>query len=141
MPSPRELTPGRIAAAFLVAASADAIQLPLNAVALTGFLAVPSELFDLVVDAVTCVAVSLLLGGFHWVLAPTFLIEAVPVLDAIPTWTASVAALVWIRKKQAARASAGTTAGDALVLTLASSDARTIVPGSVALLPREELAP
>jgi hypothetical protein len=135
------LTPGRIAAAFLVAASADAIQLPLNAFALTGFLAVPSELFDLLVDAATCLAVSLLLGGFHWILAPTFLIEAVPVLDAIPTWTASVAALVWIRKKQAARASAGTPAGDALVLTPASSDVRTIVPGSVTLLPREELAP
>jgi hypothetical protein len=141
MPSSRELTPGRIAAAFLVAAASDAIQLPLNAVALTGFLAVPSELFDLLVDAATCVAVSLLLGGFHWILAPTFLIEAVPVLDALPTWTASVGALVWIRKKSAARASSGSPSGAALVLTPASSDARTIVPESVTLLPREEVAP
>jgi len=37
--------------------------------------------------------------GFHWLLLPTFALELFPVLDALPTWTACVIAVIAIRKR------------------------------------------
>lgn len=91
----------RIVVAFLVAGSADALQLLLTALSLTGVLTVPVEVIDFALDVVVCALLSVLLGGFHWILAPAFLAETLPVVELLPTWTATVAALVWIRRKQA----------------------------------------
>jgi hypothetical protein len=38
--------------------------------------------------------------GFHPLLLPTFALELVPVADMIPTWTACVALVVALRKRQ-----------------------------------------
>ena len=43
--------------------------------------------------------------GFHWMLLPSLLMEIVPGLDLIPTWTGCVAFVVWQRKKQQAQSS------------------------------------
>jgi len=46
----------------------------------------------------TVVTSSLL--GFHWILLPSFVFEAIPGFDLFPTWTGCVAYVVWRRKKQ-----------------------------------------
>jgi hypothetical protein len=38
--------------------------------------------------------------GFHLLLLPTFVIELVPYVDAIPTWTACVIAVIALRKRE-----------------------------------------
>lgn len=106
------LASGRVVAAFAIATFADFIQLPLTALSLTGFLTIPVELFDIVTDVAVCVFLSALLGGFHWVLAPSFLAEAVPFVDVLPTWTAAVALIVVMRKKEVAHARASATTLD-----------------------------
>ncbi len=37
--------------------------------------------------------------GFHPLLLPTFLVEFIPLVDMLPTWTACVALVVSLRKK------------------------------------------
>lgn len=94
-----KLSKQRIAAAFAVAIIADAIQFPITAATMTGVLAVPGEGADLLVDSVMTVVTSSLLG-FHWILLPSFVFEAIPGFDLFPTWTGCVAYVVWRRKKQ-----------------------------------------
>jgi hypothetical protein len=93
-----KLSQRRIFAAFAVAILADAIQFPATAAAATGIFAVPSEATDCLVDCVVAVITTALLG-FHWMLLPTMLIEAVPGLDLLPTWTGCVALVVRLRLK------------------------------------------
>jgi hypothetical protein len=100
-----ELTSGRIAAAFAVAVVADFIQLPLNILFFTGWLAIPAEMAVFAVDGAAFAVLSATLG-FHWALLPTFFVELVPVADALPTWTMSVAFVVWQRKQAEAGPSA-----------------------------------
>ncbi len=85
------LTRGRIVLAFAVALAADAIQLALGPLGWTFF----DEAIDVVVMAAT-----VFLLGFHPLLLPTFIIEFVPVLDMLPTWTGCVSALILLRKQQ-----------------------------------------
>jgi hypothetical protein len=92
-----KLTRFRVSLAFAVSIAADLIQLPINAAAFTGILALPGEGVDLLVDLAAGAATSFLLG-FHWALVPTFFAELVPGLDIAPTWTACVAYVVWQRK-------------------------------------------
>ena len=56
----------------------------------------------LVDQAIDAVAMVLTIGllGFHVLLLPTFLVELVPVLDELPTWTACVAAVIALRKRE-----------------------------------------
>lgn len=96
-----KLSKQRIAAAFAVAVIADAIQFPITAATMTGVLAVPGEGADLLIDSIMTVVTSSLLG-FHWILLPSFVFEAIPGFDLFPTWTGCVAYVVWRRKKQAA---------------------------------------
>ncbi len=137
MSSRTVLTPGRVTAAFSVAVLADILQLPLNLISLTGFFAVPSEVADLFIDGATCIAVSILLGGFHWAFAPVFVFEAVPLFDSVPTWTAAVAIVVAIRRRQAAGSVVpyDTTA----LLSTARADEKA-APRSVTVLRGEEAA-
>jgi hypothetical protein len=99
-----ELTQGRIIGAFAIAILADLIQFPITAIEATGLFTIPGELADFVVDCFVMGATTVLLG-FHWMLLPSLLVEIVPGLDLIPTWTGCVAFVVWQRKKQQARPS------------------------------------
>ena len=99
------LTRCRIAAAFTIAIITDIIQIPLvlGFIGATGsgifaILDIGIETIDLIVDAVAAVVICALLG-FHWALLPSFVLEAIPVLDAAPTWTACVAFVVYKRKQ------------------------------------------
>jgi len=100
------LSSPRALAALLVAVVADVVQLPLTlglvASALSGIglaATVPIEVVDLAVDAVTA-AVTIGLLGFHWVLLPTAIVEAVPGIDLVPTWTGSVLYVLWRRRRE-----------------------------------------
>jgi hypothetical protein len=76
---------GRVRAARALALVVDLGQIVL----LPAFLpAVASPVAD-VVDVAAAVAL-ILLVGWHWAFLPTFLVELVPVVDVVPTWTAAV---------------------------------------------------
>jgi hypothetical protein len=102
--SQSKLTKQKIALAFTAAVIADAIQFPITAATMTGVLAIPGEGADLMVDSIMTVVTSTLLG-FHWILLPSFVFEAIPGFDLFPTWTGCVAYVVWRRKKEQATAS------------------------------------
>jgi hypothetical protein len=86
------LTRSRIRAAYGAAIAVDALQLALGPF---GWVFV-----DEILDVVTMLVMSRLIG-FHPLLLPTFVIEFVPVADLLPTWTACVALVVALRRKQA----------------------------------------
>ncbi len=85
------LSRGRIAAAIAVAVAADAFSFVIGPFGLT----FADEAIDVVV-----MGVESWLLGFHWLLLPTFLLEVVPLVDAMPTWTACVLALIAIRRRE-----------------------------------------
>ncbi len=96
-------TRARIALAFAVAITADILQLPIAIGFFASLLSVvgapadiPLEAVDAGIDAVAAAATIALLG-FHWILLPTGLIELIPGVDALPTWTACVAFVAWRR--------------------------------------------
>lgn len=93
------LTRTRIILAFAISVIADIIQIPITAGEATGIFSLPGELADFLVDSAVMVSTSLLLG-FHWVLLPTLFVEIIPGVDLLPTWTGSVAYVIWLRKKQ-----------------------------------------
>jgi hypothetical protein len=90
---PPTLTPQRIRAAYAVAITVDVIQIALGP--LGWFFA------DEILDVIASVLVWRLIG-FHPLLLPTFVLEVVPVIDMLPTWTGCVAIVVNIRKRQQA---------------------------------------
>ena len=85
-----KLTRGRIALALAVAVVADGLQLLLGPL---GWF-----FFDEVIDVVAMVLTSLVLG-FHLLLLPTFVVEFIPVVDMLPSWTACVVAVIALRKR------------------------------------------
>jgi hypothetical protein len=101
MDTPR-LTRRNVILAFAIAGVADLVQIPITAAATTGLFSIPGELADFFVDCVVMIATTRLLG-FHWVLLPSFFLELIPGPDLLPTWTASVAYVVWRRKKERAQ--------------------------------------
>ena len=86
----RRLSRGRIALALLVAVVADVMQIVLGPV---GW-AFPDEFIDVVAMLFTIWAL-----GFHLLLLPTFLLEFLPGVDMLPTWTGCVIAVIALRKK------------------------------------------
>ena len=52
-----------------------------------------------IVDAVAAILTFMILG-FHVLLLPTFIVELFPVVDMMPTWTACVAAVIALRKRE-----------------------------------------
>jgi len=42
--------------------------------------------------------------GFHPLLLPTFVLEAIPFLEDLPTWSGCVVTVILLRRRQAARA-------------------------------------
>jgi len=93
----KTLTRSRIGLAFAVAMAADVMQFALGPLGWT--------FLDEGLDVVAMIAVSLLIG-FHPLLLPTFLLEALPLVDMLPTWTACVAVVVALRKRAQAAAAA-----------------------------------
>ena len=100
-----KITRTRIVLAFAVSVIADALQFPISGATATGILAIPGEAADVALDVVVMVITSALLG-FHTALLPSFVLELVPGLDLLPTWTGCVAFVVW-RRKQAEALEAG----------------------------------
>lgn len=82
----------RAALAFLVAVMADVIQLGLGPLGIFWV----DDLLDL---AVAVVEIALL--GFHPLLLPTFVLEVLPGLEMMPTWTACVLAIITFRQRKA----------------------------------------
>lgn len=82
-----KMTKGRMALALLLALAADALQVTL---------AVPPapEIIDVI-----AMLVMVWLLGFHVLLLPTFVVEFIPVVGMLPTWTACVAAVIALRKR------------------------------------------
>lgn len=80
-----------MAAAIAVAIAADAFSFVIGPFGLT----FADEAIDVAV-----MGVESWLLGFHWLLLPTFLLEVVPLVDAMPTWTACVLAVIAIRRRE-----------------------------------------
>ncbi|MBM3836755.1 MAG: hypothetical protein FJ398_02125 [Verrucomicrobia bacterium] len=85
------LTPGRVGLAFVLALAADALQVLLGPFGWT--------FLDEFIDLIALVGISYLIG-FHPMLLPTFLVEIIPIVDMLPTWTGCVALVVALRRKQ-----------------------------------------
>ena len=90
------LTRQRVWLAFGIGVAADGIQALLGPLGWT--------FFDEIIDVVTMFALTLVLG-FHPLFLPTFLVEVIPVVDMLPTWTGCVAVVVALRKRQQREAS------------------------------------
>jgi hypothetical protein len=86
-----KLTRTRIILAIAVAVFADGLQFLLGPL---GWV-----FGDQAIDCVAMVLASWAIG-FHWLLLPTFVIELVPVLEDLPTWTACTIAVIALRKRQ-----------------------------------------
>jgi len=89
--APRELSRARIVAAITAAVVADVLQIALLPVAWTFV----QEAIDVVAMGLTMVFL-----GFHLLLLPTFAVELFPLVDALPTWTACVVAVIALRKQK-----------------------------------------
>ena len=89
----KPLTPARIGWAMAIAVIADGIQFMAGPLGWVGF--------DQAVDVVAMILTSLVLG-FHPLLLPTFVVELVPLVDLLPTWTGCVGAVVLLRKRSQA---------------------------------------
>lgn len=94
---PPVLTRRRMLLAYGVAVLADAIQLA------GAFGGPPGWVLDEGVDLIAMVVQSLLLG-FHPLFLPTFILKAIPGVDAFPTWTGCTLIVVGLRRKQHAPA-------------------------------------
>lgn len=80
-----DITPGRVKAALAVAAAADLLQIVLLPAFLPGTLSPAADVIDVLVALFM-----LRLLGWHWGFLPTFVVELVPFVDLVPTWTAAV---------------------------------------------------
>lgn len=95
----RIVTSGQARIAMLLAIVVDLLQAPANVAQLSIALAAPVEVVDMAIDAVVAIIMVRLLG-FHWALAPTFLLELLPIADIAPTWTACVFVATEARKRE-----------------------------------------
>jgi hypothetical protein len=88
---PPLLTSGRVRAAYAIAVTTDALQFLLGPLGWAG----ADEILDVAATALIWRVL-----GFHPLLLPTFLIELLPVTDVLPTWTACVALVIGLRRRQ-----------------------------------------
>src|SRR5689334_16169467 len=92
------LSRSRVRAAYAIAIATDVLQFGLGPFGWA--------FADEILDIIALVATARLLG-FHPLLLPTFVLEFVPVVDVVPTWTACVALVVALRKTHAPPARTG----------------------------------
>ncbi|HZL80273.1 MAG TPA: hypothetical protein VFC17_15675 [Candidatus Limnocylindrales bacterium] len=85
------LTRARMIFALAIAVAADGLQLLLGPLGWA--------FIDQAIDCVAMILVSWVIG-FHILLLPTFVVELVPVVDDLPTWTACTAAVIALRKRE-----------------------------------------
>ena len=85
------LTRARMFLALAIAVAADGLQLCF------GF--VGWAFIDQAIDCVAMIALSLVIG-FHILFLPTFVVELIPVLEDLPTWTACTAVVIALRKRE-----------------------------------------
>jgi hypothetical protein len=85
------LTRRRMLLAFTIAVCADGLQLLLGPLGWA--------FIDQAIDCVAMILISWVIG-FHLLLLPTFVIELVPVLEDLPTWTACTASVIALRKRE-----------------------------------------
>ncbi len=71
--------------AWLIAITADALQIAVTPLFVEGALSP----VDALLDALVAIVLVRLLG-WHWAFLPTLLVEALPGADLFPTWTAAV---------------------------------------------------
>ena len=90
-PTRRKLTKFRMFLALLIAVLTDALQFLLGPLGWA--------LADDVIDVITMALASWVIG-FHWLLLPTFVLKLVPLADDLPTWTACVLAVIYLRKRE-----------------------------------------
>ena len=81
----------RMVLALVIAVVADGLQLLLGPFGWA--------FADQAIDVVTMGLISWVIG-FHWLLLPTFIVELVPVLEDLPTWTACVIAVIALRRRE-----------------------------------------
>lgn len=86
-----QLTRTRMVIALMIAVVADGLHFLLSPLAWAFF----DQGIDFLAMGLTCWVI-----GFHWLLLPTFALELFPGLDALPTWTACVIAVIAIRKRE-----------------------------------------
>jgi hypothetical protein len=84
-----KLTRTRIILALAVAVTADGLQ----------FIFGPLPFVDQAID-VMAFGLTVWTIGFHLLLLPTFVVEIIPVVDMLPTWTACVIAVIALRKRE-----------------------------------------
>lgn len=85
------MTRNRVRLAYAVAVGTDLLQLLLGPVGWA--------FADEILDLAAMIAISRLIG-FHPLLLPTFVLEFFPVADLLPSWTACVALVVTLRRRQ-----------------------------------------
>ncbi len=85
------LTRPRMVLGLAVAVAADGLQLVLGPFGWEGA--------DQAIDVVAMIVVSRIIG-FHILLLPTFVVELVPLVEDLPTWTACTAAVIALRKRE-----------------------------------------
>ena len=88
------LTRTRVWFALAVAIAVDLVQLSLGPI---GWLWVDEGL-----DVAAMILISVTLG-FHPLLLPTVVIEFIPLVDMLPTWTGCTAAVIMLRKRAQAQ--------------------------------------
>jgi len=90
----KPLTPTRIGLAMSIAVVADALQFGGTAIggpfAWAGFV----EAVD-----VAAMILTMCVLGFHPLLLPTFVVEFIPIIDMLPTWTGCVGTVIFLRKR------------------------------------------
>jgi hypothetical protein len=86
-----KLTRGRMAFALAVALVVDAIQIGLGPLGALTFL---DDTMDFAAMGLIVWAV-----GFHPLLLPTLILELVPFVDMLPTWTGCTVAVLMLRKR------------------------------------------
>ena len=90
----RALTWQRVCLAYAIAVTADAVQFMAGPLGWAGF--------DEAADVVAMVLLSVVLG-FHPLFLPTFIVELIPVVDMLPTWTGCAVLVVALRRRQASK--------------------------------------
>ena len=93
----RKLSLVRIVLALLVAVAADGLQIPFQIV----------QPIPEIIDVVT-MGLTIWLLGFHVLLLPTFVVEFIPFVDMLPTWTGCVIAVIVLRRREQRDEASGT---------------------------------
>jgi len=102
----KQITRASVTVVMVAALIADVLQMPATLAMISGIFTLEGVAIDLLIDLFMAGLTTCLLG-FHWALLPTCVIEAVPVLEAAPTWTGCVSFVAWRRRGQLASGKTG----------------------------------